>query len=233
MEEFDLRFENPFKELNHFEKLLWFFSLCLIFLSFLLTGEKDYLSLTASLIGATALIFVAKGYVIGQVLTVVFSVFYGIISFYFKYYGEMLTYLCMSTPIALASVISWVKNPFENTKEVKVSKLSAKLRIILLVTTPIVTLIFYFVLKHFGTANLFFSTISVTTSFVACYLTFFRSPFYAIGYSANDIVLIILWVLAALKKPSCLPMILCFIVFLANDLYGFYNWKRMEKMQKK
>lgn len=228
-----MRLKNPFKDLNRFEILLYISSLLLILLSFLLTRDKDYLSLTASLIGATALIFVAKGYVLGQVLTVVFSIFYGIISFHFRYYGEMLTYLCMTAPIALASVISWIKNPFEDTKEVKVNKLSNKLKILLVITAPLVTLIFYFILKYFGTANLFFSTVSVTTSFVACYLTFFRSPFYAIGYSANDIVLIILWILAAIEKPSCLPMILCFVTFLLNDLYGFYNWKQMEKRQKK
>lgn len=228
-----MRLKNPFKDLNRFEMLLYISSLLLILLSFLLTRDKDYLSLTASLIGATALIFVAKGYVLGQVLTVVFSIFYGIISFHFRYYGEMLTYLCMTAPIALASVISWIKNPFEDTKEVKVNKLSNKLKILLVITAPLVTLIFYFILKYFGTANLFFSTVSVTTSFVACYLTFFRSPFYAIGYSANDIVLIILWILAAIEKPSCLPMILCFVTFLLNDLYGFYNWKQMEKRQKK
>ena len=79
------RFKNPFKDLNRFELALWITSLALITASFLLTKEKDLLSLLASLIGATALIFVSKGYVLGQVLTVVFSVFYGIISFFFQY----------------------------------------------------------------------------------------------------------------------------------------------------
>ena len=227
------RFKNPFKDLNRFELALWITSLALITVSFLLTTEKDLLSLLASLIGATALIFVSKGYVLGQVLTVVFSVFYGIISFFFQYYGEMITYLCMTSPIALMSVISWLKNPYENSKEVRVSNLSRKLKIILVVSAPVVTLIFYFILKALGNANMFFSTLSVTTSFVASYLTLFRSPYYAVGYAANDIVLIILWVMAAIKEPSSTPMILCFVTFLANDLYGFYNWRKMKKRQNK
>ena len=227
------RFKNPFKDLNRFELALWITSLVLITASFLLTKEKDLLSLLASLIGATALIFVSKGYVLGQVLTVVFSVFYGIISFFFQYYGEMITYLCMTSPIALMSVISWLKNPYENSKEVRVSNLSRKLKIILVVSAPVVTLIFYFILKALGNANMFFSTLSVTTSFVASYLTLFRSPYYAVGYAANDIVLIILWVMAAIKESSSTPMILCFVTFLANDLYGFYNWRKMKKRQNK
>ena len=81
------KLRNPFAELTRFERWLWLISLAVIAGSFLLLPEKDYLSLTASLIGVTALIFVAKGDPLGQVLTVVFSVFYGIIEWTFCYYG--------------------------------------------------------------------------------------------------------------------------------------------------
>ncbi len=228
-----MKFKNPFKDLTKFETGLWLCSLLLITLSFLLTKEKDFLSLTASLIGDTALIFVAKGYVFGQVLTVIFAVFYAIISYFFQYYGEMITYMCMSAPIAAFSVISWLRNPYKGTKEVEVCKqLSSKLKTILWITAPTVTAIFYFILKALGNANLFFSTLSVTTSWTASYLALFRSPYYAIAYSLNDIVLIVLWIMAAIKEPYCAPMILCFVTFLANDLYGFYNWERMKKRQR-
>ena len=83
----------------------------------------------------------------------------------------------------------------------------------------------------FHTANLIPSTISVTTSFLAVYLTFRRSAFYAIGYAANDIVLIILWVLATISDISYLSVAICFVVFLVNDIYGFINWSRMQKRQ--
>ena len=96
-----------------------------------------------------------------------------------------------------------------------------------------VTFIFYFILKHFNTTNLFFSTISITTSFVAVYLTFRRSPFFALVYALNDVVLIVLWILASIVNPSYVSVVVCFIVFLVNDLYGFYNWLKMEKRQKK
>ncbi len=220
------------KTLSKFEIFLWSISSFVITLSFFLSPEKDLISLAASLVGAAALIFLAKGYVIGQVLTVVFSIFYGIVSFYFKYYGEMITYLGMTAPMAAMAVISWSKNRYGKEPEVRVSKITKRVLLGLIISAPIVTLLFYFVLQALGNANILFSTISVTTSFVASYLTFFRSPYYALGYAANDIVLIILWVAAAVKEPYCIPMILCFVTFLFNDIYGFYNWKRMEKRQK-
>ncbi len=222
----------PFHDLSKFERILWGISLLVIVASFVLSGGGDWLSAIASLIGVTALIFVAKGYVIGQVLTVVFAVFYGVISFYFGYYGEMLTYLCMTAPIAIAAIVSWMRHPFKGTKEVEVGDLKPKTVVILFVLALLTTFVFYWILKWLHTTNLIISTISVTTSFLAVGLTVLRSPYYALAYGANDIVLIVLWVLATLENISYLPMVLCFVMFLANDLYGFYNWCRMRKGQR-
>ena len=227
-----MRFRNSFKDLTKFEMSLWFISLFVVILSFVFSKGGDYMTLAASLIGVTALIFVAKGYVIGQVLTVVFALFYGIISFFFRYYGEMLTYMCMTAPIAVMAVVSWIRHPFEGTKEVEVRKMDRKEVLGMFALSIAVTVVFYFILGALDTANLFFSTISVTTSFLACYLTYMRNPFYALAYAANDIVLIVLWILASIEDISYLPMIFCFVMFFVNDIYGFYNWKRMERRQK-
>lgn len=226
-----MRLKNPFKDLTKFELSLWLTSIIVIIVSFAVSGGDDVLTIIASLIGVTALIFVAKGYVIGQILTVVFAVFYGIISFFFRYYGEMITYLCMTAPIAVMAVISWIKNPYEGTKEVKVSHVTKKQVIIMMLLAGITTFAFYFILKAMDNANLLFSTISITTSFLASYLTFLRSPYYAVAYSANDVVLIVLWTMATLEDRSYLPMILCFVMFLINDMYGFFNWRRMRIRQ--
>lgn len=80
-------------------------SVCMTVLSFLIFDRTNYLMLTESLIGVTSLILNAKGNPIGQLLTVLFSVLYGIISFSFSYYGEMITYLGTTAPMAVISVI--------------------------------------------------------------------------------------------------------------------------------
>ena len=224
------------KLLNYFTKFeigLWNSSVLIIVATFIIFEEKDYLTLIASLIGATFLILNAKGNPLGQFLTIVFSLLYGIISYRFDYYGEMITYLCMSMPIAIIALISWLKNPYKGNKsEVAVNNISKKETVLMTILATIVTIIFYYILKYFNTANLIPSTLSITTSFLASYLTFRRSPYYALFYAANDIVLIVLWVLASITDISYLSVVICFTVFLVNDLYGFINWKRMEKRQK-
>lgn len=220
---------------NYFTKseiLLWLCSVGFIVGSFAIFDRENYLTLTASVIGATSLIFNAKGNPFGQVLMIVFSILYGIISYSCSYYGEMITYLGMTAPMALFSLVAWLKNPYKGNKaEVTVNKIRAKEYVLLALLTLAVTVLFYFILNALETANIIPGTISVTTSFIAVYLTFRRSPYFAIGYAANDIVLIVLWVMAMLSNISYLSVVVCFVAFLVNDIYGFINWNKMYKRQ--
>lgn len=214
------------------EKILWCVSVLLIALSFLVFDRGSFLTLSASLIGVTSLLFNAKGNPIGQVLTVLFSILYGVISFSFAYYGEMITYLGMTAPMALFATISWLRHPYQgNRAEVQVNRLPRREIPLMLLLTAVVTVAFFFILRAFHTANLVPSTISVTTSFLAVYLTFRRSAYYAVAYAANDIVLILLWAMASVQNLSYLSVVVCFAMFLANDIYGFFSWSNMKKRQ--
>lgn len=222
-----------FESITIAEWLIWSVSVITVTVCFFVFKNTQYLYLIGSLIGATAIIFVSKGNPLGQVLTIAFSVFYGIISYSFKYYGEMITYLGMSAPIALWALISWLRNPYKGNKsEVKVNSLSKKEWAIFLTAAVVITVAFFFILQALKTANLIVSTVSVFTSFVAAYLTARRSRFYAICYGANDIVLIVMWIMASVEDISYLPMVICFVAFLDMDTYGFINWSVMRKRQK-
>lgn len=214
------------------ELTLWGCSTGLVMLSFFLFDRENYMTLAASLIGTTSLIFNAKGNPIGQALMILFSLLYGVISYTFSYFGEMITYLGMTGPMALFALISWLRNPYKgNHAEVAVNRIGKWEYFLMYLATGVVTLVFYFILEHFNAANIIPSTLSVASSFIAVYLTFRRSPYFALAYAANDVVLIVLWILAAKEDISYLSVIICFVMFLVNDLYGFVNWTRMEKRQ--
>ncbi|MBR4345717.1 MAG: nicotinamide mononucleotide transporter [Oscillospiraceae bacterium] len=214
------------------EILLWSISSLLVTVSFLVFDRENIMTLCASLIGVTYLILNSKGNPIGQVLVIVFSLLYGIISYQCAYYGEMITYLGMTMPMAVLSLGAWLRNPFQgNRAQVKVNSIGRGDIAVMTLLTAAVTVIFYFVLRAFNTANLIPGTISVTTSFLAVYLTFRRSPAYAIAYSANDVVLIILWSLASMQDIQYVSVVVCFGVFLVNDIYSFFSWRRMRERQ--
>ena len=219
--------------LNKFDIILYSSGVICSILGFIIFKNTEYLNLINTILGLTALIFIAKGNPFGQFLTIVFSIIYGIISFSFKYYGELITYVCLTGPAAVASLISWLKNLNGEKLEVKVNELKIKEYIFLFFLSSIVTIAFYFILNALNTNNLLLSTFSVFTSFTASYLTFRRSRFYALGYVANDIVLIILWILASISSKEYVSVVICFIFFLINDLYGFINWNKLYKNQAK
>ena len=226
-----MNFIKSIKNLTLTEKIIWISSLIVIFVSSVALPDSDWLSVITSLIGATALIFVGKGDPIGQLICIFFALCYAAVSLKFRYYGEMNTYLGMSAPSALWALISWLRNPYSE-REVKVAKMTARKWIYLSLGTIGVTVVMGVVLAAFNTPNLIVSIISVTTSFAASMLTVLRSPYYALFYAANDIVLIILWILATIVNVGYFPMIICFIIFLVNDIYGFINWCRLKKKQK-
>ncbi len=215
-----------------FELLLWSVSVTAVLTCHFVFHSSSYLTLVASLVGVSSLIFCAKGNPIGQVLMIIFSLLYGIISYNARYYGEMITYIGMTAPMAVLALIVWLKNPYKGNKsEVAIGSVKGRDIAVMTSLTLIVTLLSYFLLKVLGTASLIPSTVSVTTSFIAAYLTYLRSPFLSLAYAANDAVLILLWILAATRDPSAVSAVVCFAVFLVNDIYCFISWRRMKKRQ--
>lgn len=222
---------NPFPSLTRRDWLLWGFSSLVLLLCNLVSGPIDLLQCAATLTGAAFLIFLAKGNVWGQILTVVFSVLYAILSWRARYWGELLTYVGMTMPMALLAVFSWIRHPYKQENEVAIHRLRRDQLPLMLFTTGAATLVFSLLLSALDTPNLFWSCLSVATSFLAAYLTFMRSSLYALAYAANDLVLIILWLLMAFKDFSNFPMVVNFLIFLINDCYGYWSWKKREQKQ--
>ena len=230
------RIKDMLKRFTHYfskgEWALWAGSMALITVSFFAFGQSGYLTLSASLIGVTSLIFAAKGNPVGPLLMIIFGMIYGYISFGFAYYGEMITYVGMTVPMSAVALAEWLRNPYNGSRaQVKVNRISVRETLFMLLLTAVVTAVFWYILKAIGIANLLPSTVSVATSFAAAYLTFRRSPFYALVYAMNDIVLIVLWVMASFSDISYVAVVICFAVFFVNDLYGFISWSRMRKKQ--
>lgn len=217
---------------NPLERLLFALSEFAIIGAYLIWDGENYTNLICSLVGVISVMFCIKGHPFGALLGIVFAVFYSITSIRFGYYGEFFTYAFMSLPMCIISFISWIRNPYKKgNPQVKVGEIYVKDIILLIVFAGIVTTAFYFILKYFNTPNLIISTISVTTSFSAVFLMYKRSPYYSLAYLANDLVLITLWILASLTDKAYITVVVCFVVFMINDLYGFFSWRKIRRNQ--
>ena len=137
-------------------------------------------------------------------------------------------------PLHITTIISWLKNKSnKDSNIVSINKLNKKEYMVLGLVTVLVTFMFYYILKLLNTNELMISTISLTASLVASYLMLRRSSNYAIAFVINDVILITLWGIACFNDIALLPMVVTFMVFFVNDIYGFISWKKREKEQYK
>ena len=226
--------KNFFKSWNLFEKLFLLISLIIIIVCYFLGADRNILSLITSILGVITVIFGAKGLVWAPIINLMYNIVYIILSYTQGFYGEVIIYIFFMTPINIAMIISWLKNKSKQDENiVEVNKVSKKEYIILFIVTLFVTVGFYYLLKALNTSALLISTISLIDSFIATYLLYRRCSNYALSYIVNDIILIGLWSFSLKNNGSAyLPMILSFVVFLVNDIYGFISWKKREKEQK-
>lgn len=216
-----------------FEILFLIFSELTITLCFVFSIDRNIFSFVVSFIGVLSVLLVAKGLTIAPIVNIVYNIIYSILSITEHYYGEAIIYLGLMIPISILSIIAWFKNKNKGAEEtVRVNSIKKMEYLYLSIVTIVATVVFYFILKALSTSELIVSTLSLISSAVASYLMLRRSSSYALGFVANDIILIVLWSLAVVNSGiGLLPSVICFVIFLANDIYGFIHWKIEEKKQ--
>ena len=224
-----------FKSWNLFEKLFLIISLLIVIGCYFLGGDKSILSLVTSILGVITVIFGAKGLVWAPVINIIYNIVYILLSYSQGFYGEVIIYIFLMTPLNIAMIVSWFKNKSKKDENiVTVNKLSKKEYVLLFIFTLFISVGFYLLLKVLNTNALLISTISLIDSFIASYLLFRRCSNYALSYIVNDVILIVLWSFAIKNNGvAYLPIVLSFIVFLVNDIYGLISWKKREKEQNK
>ena len=220
------------KDWTNFEKLLLFGSIIIVTITGL-CFKSDLLTITCSIVGIITVLLLAKGKNLGQVFGLLITILYSIVSFKNKYYGEVLIYALLMFPMFVIGIFSWIKHKNEKTNSVEINSIKKKEWIIISFAFAGIFVGIYYLLKSFNTSELFVSTISVLASLFAVYLQIRRSKYSFSFYILNDIILIFLWGIPVVRGSYMLfPMLLNPTINLINDIYGFYNWKKTEKIQK-
>jgi len=187
-------------------------------------------------LGTTLLYFwtallLAKGKYACYIIGIISTFFYAYVSYSNLYYGEVIIALCCTLPLMITGLITWLRHQ-DNTNTVIIKEITKKELIIVLLSQLVMFFGYYYLLKLFNTSNLLISTISVVASIIATYLTARRCEHGFIGFIINDIILIILWSIPVINgNLSIIPVLLCPILLLINDIYGVYNWKRIKNNQ--
>lgn len=220
-----------FKDWTKFEKFLLFASIILVALVGIIF-KADLLTTICSIVGIITALLLAKGKNLGQIFGLLIVALYSIVSFKNRYYGEVIIYLCIMLPMYIIGIISWLKHQNKETNTVEVNSIKAKEWIIVSVASIIAFISIYFLLELFNTNQLFVSSLSVIDSLFAIYLGIRRSKYSFYFYVVNDLILILLWGIPVIGGSLILlPMVFNPTINLINDIYGIYNWKKLEKIQ--
>ena len=178
----------------------------------------------------TALLL-AKGKYSCYIIGIISTFFYAYVSYTNRYYGEVIISMCCTLPLMVVGLINWIKHQ-DNSNTVIIKAISKKEISLVLLSQALLFGAYYLLLKTFNTNNLLISTLSIVASLIATYLTARRSEKGFIGFIINDIILIVLWSVPVIQGTlNIIPVLLCPILLLINDIYGVYNWKRIKQRQ--
>ena len=223
---------NILKDWSKFEKTLLFGNIIVVS-TIGIFFKADLLTTACSIIGINTALLLAKGKNLGQLMGILITLLYSILSFKNKYYGEVLIYVFLMLPMFVVGTFSWIKHQNKKTNSVEINNIKAKEWIIVSIIFIGVFIGIYYVLKAFNTNELIVSTASVLASLFAVYLQVRRSKYSFSFYIVNDIILFILWGTPVFKgNYTLIPMLLNPVFNFINDLYGFYYWRKTEKIQK-
>lgn len=221
-----------FKNWTVFEKVFLFLGTAAAVAAFIVF-KGTWTDLGYTLLYLWTALLLAKGKYACYIIGVISTFFYAFVSYSNAYYGETIIAMCCTLPLMVIGLVNWIKNQ-DNTKTVIVKEIAKKELVLLLLSQAVMAIGYYFLLKAFNTNNLIVSTLSIVASLVATYLTARRSEHGFIGFIINDIILIVLWSIPVVKGDTTLvPVLLCPILLLINDIYGSYNWGKIKKRQKK
>ncbi len=218
---------------NWLEIVLLILGLGGIVACFFISNEKSYLSLFASVVGVVSVMFTAKKLKFAPVLSIAYNLLYAAVAFTQSFYGEVIVYLCVLLPLSILTLVGWLKSRKKEEVVVVPNKIKGKEIAILISLIAPVFAGMYFLLLALGTSNLLISTFSFVTALFAAYLLFRRNPFYAVIYSINSIILIVLWTITIINQGiQFLPMVINFALFFVLDIYAIFNWFKEKKQNK-
>ena len=220
---------NFFKKFTLFEKLLLVISIIVL----LATGiifNSSIVTIICTVLFVLAIMLIAKGNYLGQIIGIVVTILYSYISYKNRYYGEIIINIGIVLPLYILGIISWIKHENKETKTVKINQIGFKEWLIALVLSIGVYFGIYYLLKSQNTNLLIVSTLSVVASLFGMYLNVRRSSYSFLLFIINDIILIFLWGIPSFNGDYTLvPLFINPIINLFNDSYGLYNWKKNEK----
>ena len=196
-------------------------------------GWKTWLSIITMLTGLWCVILVAKGRIFNYYLGIINCVGYAYIAYGYQLYGEVMLNALYFLPMQFVGLYIWTKNKDPKiVDKVKVKFLTATQRCWWAGISVMAVLASALVLDQMGDPVPYLDSASTVLSVIACILMSWRFMEQWILWIIVDIVSVWMWILVVLEKgANDAALLVMWIAFLINAVYGFVSWISMYRKQ--
>ena len=222
-----------FKDIKWYEYLFVEISL-VVMITLSIAFHSHIFYILSSTFGVVGVLFLTKVNVVGIFVGIVQIVFYSIISYLNGFYGEMVNNLCVTLPLYIANLITWLKNLYSKNGQVKInSSISWKEVVAAIGVVVILSVGMFFVLDYFNTTMVFVSTLSFTFNTLAIYFLARRSSLNFVFYIFNNIANFTMWgtLIITTHDLSMFITLINVVVYFLLNCYGLFNWFMTRKKQ--
>lgn len=222
---------------------------------FFIFGTDSFLGLIASLSGILCVVLVAKGKISNYFFGLVQVLIYGYISMQFSLYGEAMLNFLFYTPLQFIGFYLWYRNAKNNSKEgttaltettagsspsssfkITVKKLSWKGLLGLTLVSGLAIWAYALLLQALSGASVGLDSATTVLSIVAQFLMLARYAEQWLLWIIVNILSIALWGLTltgsqATGEDPAWNVLIMWVAFLFNSIYGYINWLKISKKQ--
>jgi nicotinamide mononucleotide transporter len=220
-----------FKDWSLYEKLwLLIFTAINVYLFF--AWGDTWIGLTASLTGMLCVVLTAKGRISNYYFGIINVILYAIIAYQNRYYGEVALNILYFLPMSFLGIYYWVKhknkNKFDTTR---VRKIKTSEFLFWIIISIVGIIVYGSFLKSLGGTLPFIDASSTVLSITGMILTVRRATEQWPLWIVEDIIEVGMWIYIFARDGSQVSMIVMWSAYLTNAIYGYYNWRKLEKEQ--
>ena len=206
--------------------LAWLAAATAVILGLSLYWKDSPVSLWAALTGVWCVILTGKGKRSSFLFGTVNVVFYAMISFQARYYGEVMLNILYYLPMNFVGWFAWKKHMNEETGEVVKRRLPRNRRVWVYGLTAAAILLYGLVLKALGGNLPYVDSMSTVVSVTAQILSVKRLTEQWVLWIVVDVVTVVMWGINFAQGGATVATLAMWSVYLINAVIMYIRWNR-------
>ena len=209
--------------------VIWFLVATAVILGLSIYWKDTWISLVAAVTGTWCVILTGKGKRSSFIFGLINVIFYAIVAFEAKYYGEVMLNLLYYFPMNFVGWFVWKKHMDEQKGEVIKVRLPLKKSMIVYGVTAAAIFIYGYILERLGGNLPYVDSMSTVISVVAQVLSIKRLMEQWVLWIVVDVVTVIMWAVHFAQGGETVATLAMWAVYLMNAVIMFIRWYKEAK----